>query len=305
MRTLFADLEARRGGAATGVILMLLCVFVTACAGAMTKHIVDQVPVATIICIQYAVCLLFCLPHLLRHRQAVWKTQRLGTHIVRGIGGCLCFIFYYLAIENVPLVEAALLRSASPLCVPLVIWAISGKRIHRLHWIPIILGMCGVALILKPTSHEVSIWHLVGFMSALSLAVSMVFTRGLTFTEPGYRILFYYFLISVLFALPWMLYHWQPIPPETWPFLVGIGVSIYVALWLYTEAYRFAQASLISSFSYFGVVFAGILGWIFWKQLPDMISFAGIGLVVAGGILMLWIGERTSKQPSGVSNQRP
>lgn len=269
-----------------GIVYMLICVGVTALAGAATKHISGDVPVSTIICVQYAICLLILLPRVLSAPEQL-KTQQLPTHIIRGLGGWLCFLCYYIAIDHIPLVEAALLRSASPLCVPLVIFLLTFRPIQPLHWLPIIIGFIGVGLILRPESGGISVWHVVGFLSAVFLAVSMVFTRKLTFTESGQTILFYYFLISFLAGLPLLVMGWQPVDLNVIPYLLFIGVAIYIALWLYTKAYAYAKASVVSPFSYFGVVFAGLLGWGIWGHTPDLLSVIGICLVVCGGVVML------------------
>jgi drug/metabolite transporter (DMT)-like permease len=275
-----------------GVFAMLACVFVTALAGAAIKHISVEVPVTTIVCLQYLICLLLLLPGILRQGTAILKTRQVVTHLVRSLGGWLCFLCYYLAIAHIPLVEAALLRSASPLCVPVVIWFMTRRRITPLLGFTSVLGFLGVGLILRPEAGSINLWHLVGFFSAVFLAISMVLTRKLTFTEPSVRILFYYFLISFLCSLPLMIIGWMSFSLQWVPYILFIGVSIYIALWLYTRAYVYASPSLVSPFSYFGVVFAGFFGWLFWGHLPDLVSFAGIALVIGCGVLTVIIGER-------------
>lgn len=275
---------------------MLACVFVTALAGAATKHIAPAVPVTTIVCVQYLICLLLQAPVILRAGASILITEHKMTHLIRSLGGWLCFLCYYMAIDHVPLVDAALLRSASPLCVPVVIWFVTRNKIPSAQWLPLVIGFLGVGLILKPDTGTISVWHLVGFLSAVFLAISMVYTRKLTFTEPGQRILFYYFLVSFVCSLPLMLLGWRSFDFHWLPYLLFIGISIYIALWLYTKAYLYAQASVVSPFSYFGVVFAGFFGWLFWGHVPDGGSLAGIMLVVCGGVLTVFIRESHSSK---------
>lgn len=277
-----------------GAFYMVLCVLITSLAGVATKLIVVDVPVYTIACLQYLVCLVLLLPKVIGGGKALLLTDQFGVHLVRGLGGWLCFLCYYLAIEHVPLVEAALLRSASPLCVPFVIVVMTGRWIPRRFWGPILVGFVGVGLILRPESEGINYWHLIGFLSAVFLAISMVFTRKLTAREPPARILFYYFLLSFLCGLPLMWLHWRPIPFSALPGLLFIGLSIYVALVFYTKAYQLARASLVSPLSYTGVVFAGIWGWLIWGHVPDLLALTGIGLVALGGLATLLL-----SQPSG------
>ena len=123
------------------------------------------------------------------------------------------------------------------------------------------------------------------------LAVSIVTTRELTLTEPTNRILFYYFSLSALFSLPLALVDWQPINPVSVPLILAISLSIWCIMWLYTKAYSYAKASVIAPISYCGVLFAGLLGWLFWQQVPDMMSIIGAVLIIGGGIGSVWLGR--------------
>ncbi|MFK0571362.1 MAG: EamA/RhaT family transporter, partial [Endozoicomonas sp.] len=98
--------------------------------------------------------------------------------------------------------------------------------VPKSHWQPLILGFVGIVLILKPDLDGVEIWHLVGLVSGLSLALSMVGTRALSSSEPASVILFYYYLISFLCSLPLAILEWQVVPLWTLPYLFYIGFSI-------------------------------------------------------------------------------
>ena len=178
-----------------------------------------------------------------------------------------------------------------------------GIHIPALRWLPIFIGLAGVLLILQPGSGGLSFWHLIGFGSAISMAGSMVTTRFLTLTEPSNRIIFYYFSISTLTALPLAIWNWQPIPSEALLPLLVIGLSIWLVMWLYTQAYRYAKASVISPLNYLGVVFTGFWGWVFWQQVPDNLAIIGTALVVAGGILAMFLGKEPSGKEAAPSQQ--
>ncbi|MGB0467132.1 MAG: DMT family transporter [Pontibacterium sp.] len=264
-------------------------------AAALIKYCSAQVSIETIVLIQYLVCLLIMLPWLARKGLGALQTKHPGLHLIRGLSGWACFYCYYLALNAVPLVDAALLRNSAPLCVPLILLFWKGIRIKIISWLPILTGLAGIMLVLKPGGEGLSFWHLIGFGSAIALAGSMVCTRVLTKTEPGNRIIFYYFLISTVIALPPALIDWQPVPMEAWLPLILIGLSIWLVMWLYTQAYRYAKASVISPLNYLGVVFTGFWGWVFWEQSPDTFALIGACLVISGGILAVFLGKVIEK----------
>lgn len=270
-----------------GIFLGVATVFFGSLVAAAAKHLGDQVNVATIVIFQYGICLLCTLPWLAKNGVAGLKTEHPWQHLVRGISGCACFYTFYLALPHTPMVDATVLRNTAPLLVPLValVWlriAVPGNR-----WPPLILGFLGVLVILRPGQEGMGWWHLVGFASGLTLAISMVSTRLLSATEPESRILFYYFAISIVFAVPFFILNYQPVPLSALPWLIGIGLVMYFTFVIYTRAYAYVKASILAPTSYFAVVFAGVWDFLFWRNLPDIWVLAGMVLVVGGGLMML------------------
>lgn len=275
-----------------GVLLALASALLMSLTAALIRHTATLTSIEVIVAVQYAVSLIMLLPWLARQGIQGLHTQRPGLHLARGLSGWACFYTYYLAIDQIPLIDAALLRNAAPLCVPLWLLCWLGIRLSWLRWLPLLIGFAGIALILQPEGQSLSFWHLVGLGSAVSLAGSIVTTRQLTTSEPTSRILFYYFLISTLAALPLALHSNSPIPATAWPLLLLIGMSVWLIMWLYTQAYRYAKASVLAPISYSGVVFAGCWGWLFWGQQPGLLTLTGTALVIIGGSMSIALGRR-------------
>nr|WP_320135251.1 DMT family transporter [uncultured Amphritea sp.] len=274
-----------------GAAFAFATTLVMSLAAAATKYTAEFISIEQIVLFQYLICTLIMLPWLGRKGIKALKTQKPGLHLARGLSGWLCFYAYYLALNEIPLGEASLLRNAAPLVVPLLVLVWLKDRMPLINWLPVIIGFIGIALVLKPEGSQFNPWHLVGVASAMLLAVSIVTTRELTLTEPTNRILFYYFSLSALFSLPLALVDWQPINPVSVPLILAISLSIWCIMWLYTKAYSYAKASVIAPISYCGVLFAGLLGWLFWQQVPDMMSIIGAVLIIGGGIGSVWLGR--------------
>ena len=275
----------------TGAAFALATTLVMSLAAAATKYTAQFVSIEQIVLIQYLVCTLLMLPWLARKGISTLKTDKPFLHLIRGLSGWLCFYTYYLALKEIPLGEASLLRNSAPLIVPLLVLVWLKYRMPWLNWLPVGIGFIGIGLVLKPDGNAFNPWHLIAFASALTLTVSIVSTRVLTLTEPTNRILFYYFSLSALFSLPFALSNWQPVPLISLPFLAGISLSVWGIMWLYTQAYSYAKATIIAPLSYFGVLFAGLLGWLFWQQVPDMMAVLGAVLIIGGGIGSVWLGK--------------
>lgn len=275
-----------------GVGFALATSLVMSLAAVLIKFTSAQISIEMIVFCQYLLCVIAMLPWVVKRGWDGLRTPRPGLHLLRGICGWACFYTYYLALEQIPLVDAALLRNAAPLCVPLWLLLWHGVRLPLLAWIPLLIGFAGITLIIQPEGEGLSGWHLVGALSALTLAGSIVTTRELAQTEPVNRVLFYYFLISTLSSLPLALMNWRTPELSATPGILLIGLSIWVTMWLYTRAYSHAPASIIAPLSYFGVVMTGLWGWLIWDQVPGFNSWMGTLLVIGGGIASVWLGTR-------------
>lgn len=270
-----------------GVITTILYALVMSISGVVVKLSQNDISLGMLLFWQSAICLVFVLPQQRGH----WHMPTLpilGIHLVRSLGGFVGFYCYYIALQHIPLVEAALLRTSAPLWVPLVILIIHQIGIPAHRWLPLLLGFAGVACIIKPSVGHISPWHIVGLTSAIGLAFSMVTTRLLSHKVRAQETLFMYFFISMLLGLFLALVNGESflLPIKTIPYILAIGVSLYVGMHLYTLAYSYAPASVVSPISFVSVVFSGFWGWLIWHHQPDLMSYLGILLIFASIIVI-------------------
>lgn len=275
-----------------GVTYAVLTSVVGSLAAVAVKFLGDRVSPYVIVFAQYLVGVLILVPWLLRHGPRALATTRPALHFWRSIAGWVGFMAYYVAIARIPLVDAALLRSAAPLWVPAILFLWLGVRLPLVRWAAIATGFTGVLLILHPDAQGVSSWHLIGSLAGIGLAASMATTRRLAATESPQAIIFYYFGIAGLATLPFAVMDWQPLAWADALLLAFIGISIYITMALYTAAYTYAKSSVISPLSFLGVVFAGLFGFLLWGEAPDGMTLAGIALVIGGGVYAVWLESR-------------
>jgi drug/metabolite transporter (DMT)-like permease len=271
------------------IYLSFLMVAIASTAAAAAKFASGRATTEAIVTIQFLVCTVLCLPPTLRPGLANLATRRLPLHLFRGAVGVLGFYLFFAALDNIPMVDAMLLRQSAPLTVPLVMWIWNRERVPASAWLPLGIGFLGIAIILRPSPEGLSWWHAAGFLSALTLSISMVATFELARTEPGERILFYYFVLSVACVAPFSVGDFGGLRWQEWLAMLYIGIAIYFTLRLYTRAYAIAPASAIAPINYFAVVLAGFWGWLFWDQVPDHWSLLGSLLVIAGGLLTIYL----------------
>ncbi|KZM39987.1 membrane protein [Marinomonas sp. SBI22] len=278
---------------AKGVLATLAYAFIMSVTSLVAKLVQEEVAVSVLVFWQSVICVLLLLPqqkgYWKRHPINIWKT-----HFFRSISGFLGFYFFYLAINHIPLVEASMLRACAPLCVPIVVLLIHKIRVPSSRWLPLLLGFIGVALIIKPTPNQFDPWQLVGFLSAIGLALSMVTTRMLSKNVRPKETMTIYFLISACLSLLLSLYDGVSLtlPLHLIPHVMIVGLTLYFAMYLYTLAYGFAPASIVSPVSYIGVVFSGLWGMLIWGHVPDLFAISGMLLIFSSVLLTTYLSSR-------------
>lgn len=215
------------------------------------------------------------------------KTRHLGGHLGRGLAGVAAMYCYFYAVTQLPLAEAVLLNYTTPLFVPFIAALWLHERVSPKLWVAIGTGFIGILFILKPGQGLFASAALIGLASGVLAALAMAGVRRLTHTEPVFRIVFYFSLVSTIVAAVPLPVRWQTPDASLWLLLIVMGVIASLGQLLLTRAYACAPAAQVGPFSYATVVFAAVAGWGFWGELLDLFSLVGTVLVCIGGVLTI------------------
>ena len=153
-------------------------------------------------------------------------------------------------------------------------------------------------LVLEPEGKSFGAGELSALAAAVLLAVAMMSVRWLGATEPMAGVLFYYFLLSTVMALPFAAADWQPPPVGAWKWLVALGFAQLFSQALIVIAYRFASAEKVGPCIYSVIVFSALIDWAVWHHSPTQLTYAGMALVICGGLIAV------RAKPLGVGDQR-
>jgi drug/metabolite transporter (DMT)-like permease len=240
------------------------------------------------------------LPLLLRQGSGAFRTRRFGGHLWRSAFGLLGMYTLYYAISHLSLAEALLLNYSSPLFIPFIAWLVLRERPPALLIPASLLGLAGVALIVKPASLGLSLAALVGAASGVFAACAMVSLRRISDTEPAQRVVFYFGAIGLVVSAIPLYWHWQPLDGQQLGYMLGTGLFATLGQLQLTRAYACAPAARVGAMGYSAVVFAGLIGWLVWGETPDAWSLLGAALVISTCILASW-----QPAPKAAANRAP
>ncbi|GEK49232.1 membrane protein [Bisbaumannia pacifica] len=227
-------------------------------------------------------------------------TRRPGVHLVRGLfatGTMLCFVF---GLTLLPLAETTAIAFAAPLFVTLLSVPLLGEKVGRLPLVAALVGFLGVLVVVRPGGAGFEVGGLVVVGAALCYAMLMITARRYGVREYLWAMVFYVTLVPLVVTgvlLPWV---WQVPAPLHWLGFLGAGIFGIGAMACITLAFRHAPAALAAPFDYTGMLWAVLLGWWIWGEIPDAWVFAGSALIIGSGLAIAFHERRTSlkRRPS-------
>lgn len=282
-----------------GIGLVLLGFFCASCVSALGKVLVQEMSLGMLLFTQnffaFVFYVLFSLPLQKKHL----KTSRFSLHLFRAIMGLGSYVCFFLAIKYIPLVNATLLANSAPLFLPFIIFFWGHQKISLGLWISLLIGFFGVFCIVNPQGGISSFFHhgmvFVALLGSLFSAIALQSIRRLQTSEKTTSINLYYFGLSALLTLPWACATWKSFDLTIWMFTLAIGLFLMLTQFFLATAYRLENPTVLGPFNYSIVVFTGILGWIFWNELPTIMGAIGLILISLGGMLSMTKLARTSR----------
>ena len=287
-----------------GTLLFLSALFIFAVSDTTAKYLSVFFAVPLLAWARYVTHLVFMLvvtaPTMGR---AIVCTDRPGLMTLRGLLQVASTVLVLLAFQRLPLAETTAFVFISPLLVALLAGPLLGEKLQLRIWLATLAGFAGVLLIVRPggAMHGVGVVYALG--SALCYAMYQILTRKLSSTEPPMRQLFYIALVGSVcmsFALP---FFWTGILPSPIHALLVLSLGAYggAGHFLLIRAFHETPASSLSPMIYFQLVWAILLGWIVFGQLPDLPSVVGMLVIGASGLSLALHGTRLPKRADGTS----
>lgn len=278
-----------------GVVMVLAATLLFAGGDTLGKHLSMLYAATLVLSARYLINLVLVLVTMWpRHRSEVWRTQRTGPVLLRGLLLAVATITMLLALRVMPVAETVAIIYITPVLLMLASGPILGEKVSLIAWICAALGFAGVLLIARPGSGLDSWGVALCLLNAVLGAGYHLLTRILTRTETTMSLLFHTALVgSVLSVGLTLIVGSEVLPtPRDAGFILLYGTFATVGHLLLTSAYREAPASTLAPVNYMHIAFATLLGWLVFQQLPDALGFTGMALIAAAGLLSAWRASR-------------
>lgn len=270
---------------ALGFSLMAVCV------KAVSRY---DIPVLEIVAARALVSMVISYLDVKRKRISLWGNHK-PLLIARGAVGAVALICVYYAVTTLPLAEATILQYLHPIFTALLAFLFLKEAVQRSTLICILLSIIGLVIMVKPdllfgtVSELPLISVLAALAGALGSAIAYVIVRRLSQTEDSSVIIFYFPMIALPFSIALLGDNFVMPGTEALLLLLLVGIFTQVGQVGLTKAMQHDDASKATAYSYVQVIFALLLGWVFFSEIPTLWTMIGGGLIIIGALInVLW-----------------
>lgn len=225
--------------------------------------------------------------------------------LARGVLNFIAYTAYYLALAALPMATTVALYFTAPLMIVVLAVLFLRERVSVDRWLALFAGFLGVLLMVRPGSLVFDWATLLPILCGTTYAALMIMARVMGQRDSAAAMAFWGNAAFLLAATALSLvYGWNDdtgghpsmafltrgwVWPTPWDgFLMGLcGVIAAVGLTLLTEAYRIGQSSTVAPFEFTFAFWGVLFGWMFFGDLPDLLGWIGIAVIIAAGIYVL------------------
>lgn len=237
-------------------------------------------------------------PGTLRPVHPWWTLGRTVAAVTTGTSA-----FY--AFSVLPLAQTYAILFASPLLVTVFSIPILGERVRLRRWTAVIIGLCGVLVVLRPGATELGLGHLAALAAAVASALASVIVRKIGRDERSVVLLLYPMLAQFVLMGALLPFVYRPMPLAHMGMSAAMAAMAFLAAALMIEAYRHGEAVVVAPMQYSQIIWATLYGALFFAELPDGATLLGAAIVVGSGLyIVLREGRAQSSENSPVLGTR-
>lgn len=225
-----------------------------------------------------------------------WVLLRSGSELI----AILCFI---TALAHMPIADLTAITQISPLVVLLGMWLLFGEKVGGLRFFLVGLGITGALMVAQPGGVASSPFAIFGFLTAVGAAFRDILSRKVPARTPALAVTFSTLFIVMVGALLMSLSLEEMVQPTLrhgWLMAIA-GFFLMCGHSFIYMAYRMSPARVVAPFNYAFMIWAGISGVLVFGQIPNALAIAGMALIMAAGLAVVFLEGRTRQGAPAVA----
>lgn len=264
-----------------GILLALVSNVLFVIVGVCVRYLSETIDVFQILLFRQLVFITMMTPAICKNLDLLMSPRLLKLHCLRVIAAFFALLLGYVTVSNMGLAEATALGFTKILFVALLSSLFLKESVGKTRQLTLVVGFIGVMLVVQPSFEEITfVYSLAGLGAAVAASVAVFCVKKIARTEPTINLLVYQALFVGLLALIPSILYWQSPNPLELTLLLLVGGISSVAQWFGVTAYTFGEANVISNVEYTQMLYALLLGYCLFSEMPDLISLTGASVIV-------------------------
>lgn len=277
------------------MLYMAAGVFIFSVLDALTKELTYSYDTWQIIFLSRVVTTILIVSIVTRQHRSIrpLKSAHLKTHIMRSFLVIATTWTFFESLRFIALADAIAIAFAAPLFMTALSGPLLKEQVGWRRWSAVLIGFVGVIIAVRPGQDGISYGTFLALCAAGAYALLQLWLRPLAGREVGHNIIFYTTLFSGLLAMPMALYYWKTPDLTGWLIVLAQGCCSTLGQTCMIRAFRQGEASMLAPFEYTALVWAGLMGYVFWDETPTTQVLAGAALII---VCAIYIAHREAKK---------
>jgi len=224
---------------------------------------------------------------------------------LRTIATTLTGISAFYAFSKLPLAQVYAILFAAPLLITILSIPILGEQVRLRRWVAVLIGLCGVLVVLRPGAEPLTLGHLAALVAAVGGALASIIVRKIGKDERSVVLLIYPMMTNFMImgaALPFV---YQPMPMEHLGGIVVMSIMALIGSALVIAAYKAGEAVIVAPMQYSQIIWASVFGALLFGETMDFATLLGAVIIIGSGVyIVLREGRGNSSENTPVLRTR-
>ena len=278
------------------IFLIVLSVFFGTLMLTFLKLAQENINVYTAGFFRFLLGLIIISPYIFKTKFEVFKTKHIKKHFVRSALNLPAMLLYFSTLVMLPIEKVTAISFIVPFIVTILAVFFLGEKIYIYRTLALILGFCGMLIILRPGLIDISVGIYMALFSSFLWSVVIIITKKISKDDSSITILSYQSVFMSIFSFFIVLFFWETPSLITFIYLFFAALSGTILHLALNHAYKLVDVSMTQPYSFLSLVFASIIGYFVFSEIPDLFTWLGAVVIFIGVLIISYREMKLDKE---------
>ena len=278
------------------IFLIIISVFFGTLMLTFLKLAQEEVNVYVAGFFRFILGLIIISPYIVKTKFTVFKTSHFKKHFVRSVLNLPAMLLYFSTLVMLPIEKVTAISFVVPLIVTVLAVLFLGEKIYIYRTLALILGFSGMLIILRPGLIDISIGVYMALFSSFLWSVVIIITKKISKEDSSITILSYQSVFMSIFSFIIVLFFWETPSSKTFFYLFLAALSGTILHLALNHAYKLVDVSMTQPYSFLSLVFASIIGFFVFSEMPDLFTWLGASVIFLGVLIISYREMKLDKE---------